>query len=472
MLPYTRHFGPARIFINRNGWLLAAVAVGTVAYASMVALHQQTGTLRAGTTPATVMAYTVAFAGYVAAIVGTERRRGLPLTLIFAVGIGFRVLLLFTTPTLSDDVYRYMWDGYVATHGVSPYAHPIDSPALDGLDTPQRALANNAWMASPYLPAAQYLFALLAWVSPAGPVLFQLTMVGLDLLNGMLLVGLLRIVGLPGYRVLLYFWNPLIVVEVAHGAHVDTWMILLTLLAVWFTTAPRAPRSFKLLAPLALALATLTKPLPVLLLPVLFWRWRVWQLALYAATVILLLLPAGLSAGWGLIGPLDGTGLFGAIRIYSAQWIFNSGIFYVLQQGLATLGMAQPTVAAKLVVGAVIALLLPAVWLKSRRAGNLRTEFRWIAVPLMAYILLTPTLHPWYLMLLLVFVPFLSPHPTESRQRWWSLLPWLYFSWALALSYLTYLNPLDFSELAWVRHVEWWPALALLALWLARRTTL
>jgi len=200
-----------------------------------------------------------------------ERRAGLSLKFIFVGAILFRLLLLITVPTLSDDVYRYMWDGYVANYGVSPYAYPLDSPVLDYLDTPQRALANNPWMASPYLPAAQYLFAGLAWFNPASPRLFQLTMVLLDIMIGVLLVKLLQLVNLPTYRVLLYLWNPLVVVEVAHGAHIDTWMVFLILGSLWFTFSPNASLFYSYLAPVLLALATLTKGLPALLLAVLFW---------------------------------------------------------------------------------------------------------------------------------------------------------------------------------------------------------
>ncbi|RME65301.1 MAG: hypothetical protein D6790_02055, partial [Caldilineae bacterium] len=32
-------------------------------------------------------------------------------------------------------------------------------------------------------------------------------------------------------------------------------------------------------------------------------------------------------------------------------------------------------------------------------------------------------------------------------------------------SYLTYLDPLDFRELEWVRNIEWRPTLGLLAVW-------
>jgi hypothetical protein len=89
-----------------------------------------------------------------------------------------------------------------------------------------------------------------------------------------------------------------------------------------------------------------------------------------------------------------------------------------------------------------------------------------MAISLIAYLLLTPTVHPWYALLLLVFLPFLPPAANEPRRYWLAVLPWLYLSAALPLSYLTYLDPHDFRELEWVRQTEWLPALALLLVWI------
>jgi hypothetical protein len=360
-----------------------------------------------------------------------------------------------------------MWDGYVANNGVSPYAYPINSPALDYLDTPQRAQANNAWMASPYLPAAQYLFASLTRLFPPTPLSFQMAMVLLDLFNGVLLVRLLRIAGLPDFRVLIYLWNPLVVVEVAHSAHIDTWMIFLALLALWFTFALHPRRWFGYLAPITLALSTLTKGLPVLFMPVLFWRWRWWQLGLYGLVTVGLLLPTGRTAGWGLTGPLNGTGVFGALRIYSIHWNFNSGLSHALQVTLTGWDVTPAEEWAKLIVGVLMGLVILAVWLSAWAVKTPRKYLRLMAVPLMAYILLTPTVHPWYLLLLLALCPFLSPAPGESRWRWLAVAPWLYLSGVLALSYLTYLDPQNFRELEWVRNIEWWPVWGILVIWIA-----
>jgi hypothetical protein len=65
-------------------------------------------------------------------------------------------------------------------------------------------------------------------------------------------------------------------------------------------------------------------------------------------------------------------------------------------------------------------------------------------------------------LILIAFLPFLPPGQKESRVRWLHTLPWLYLSGALALSYLSYINPLQPGELEWVRLVEWLPPLVLL----------
>lgn len=127
---------------------------------------------------------------------GRDRRRTWPL--ILALAILFRITLLFTTPsTLSDDVYRYIWDGRLVNAGANPYAYAVNSPLLDPFDSAQRALVNHNWMASPYLPAAQAFFAIVYRLAPDSPLAFQIAAVLLDLLTGWLVIDLLRRLDLP-----------------------------------------------------------------------------------------------------------------------------------------------------------------------------------------------------------------------------------------------------------------------------------
>jgi hypothetical protein len=212
-----------------------------------------------------------------------------------------------------------------------------------------------------------------------------------------------------------------------------------------------------------LALATLTKVLPVLTIPVLFWRWSWRQWLVYVVSVVALLLPSGLRAGWGLTGDLNGTGVFGALRIYSSQWKFNSGIFHWLEGYLLRHGVSDSLFIAKLVVFGLMGSVLLIVWLVARKRGGIRPNLRLMSVPFMAYIVLTPTVHPWYTLILVAFLPFLTPGDDESRRLWLLVLPWLYLSGALIFSYLTYLDPQNFGELEWVRQLQWIPVLTLLA---------
>lgn len=451
-------------------WLIIAAAVSLIAYSGLVLTDLRFGSLRAAQTPATVGWFLMAFIAFLFFIYLNEKQP-LPSRWIWIGAIAFRAILLFTTPTLSDDVYRYLWDGHVAVNDVSPYAFAIEDSTLDYLDVPQRQLANNTWMASPYLPAAQLIFWSTAAFFPLRPLVLQLSMVAFDLAAGWLIIRLLTLAQLPTRRVVLYLWNPLVIVEVAHGAHIDAWMILLTLAAVAITLRPARfwPSSGaanlrwqSFLAPLLLALATLTKILPVLLLPVLFWRWTWPQRVAYGILSIIILLPFGITAGWGLTGELDGTGLFGALRIYGDQWNFNSGIFFWLERYFQTSGVPNETAVAKGVVAALLLSWLINVWLTSRSLDEPRATIRRLSFPLIGYVLLTPTFHPWYLLFLLSFVPFLPPADGEPMRRWWSAVPWIYLSGTLVFSYLTYENPLNFGERPWVRLLEWGPTIMLL----------
>lgn len=463
--------------VRRQAVLLLLIAVSLAAYGGMVALHLVHGTLRGAFTPQFVGCYTLAFAAFVGLLLWVEKGGAVALPLAWAAAVLFRLVLLFTTPTLSDDVYRYLWDGRVANHGLSPYAYPVASPALDSLDLPLRTLVNHPDLASPYLPVAEALFRGLTWAFPLRPSTLQGAMVLLDLATALLLARLLAIAALPRRRILLYLWHPLVIVETAHGAHVDAWMLFLTVLAVWLALAPArnaTPRQRWLppwqptLPAITLALATLTKPLPLLLVPVFLPRWRWRGLLLYGGMILLLLLPAGLAAGWGLVGPMDGSGLFGALRIYTRYWSFNSGVYHWLEAAFRQLGAVQPDAWARRLVALALLASLVVVWRLARRRTSSLSTLRLMAVPFMAFVLLTPTLHPWYLAVLLAFLPFVAPANSEAPVRWLHLAPWLYLSAAIALSYLTYLDPLNFQELAWVRAVEWWPTWALLLIDLRR----
>lgn len=114
-----------------------------------------------------------------------------PVRTIWIVAILARVIMLGTTPSLSNDVYRYLWDGHLLHLGISPYAEPVNSPRLDAYSTPLRQNVNHAEMASPYLPAAQAYFWFMEWIAPQQVKVTQLAATLFDLLTGLLILQIL-----------------------------------------------------------------------------------------------------------------------------------------------------------------------------------------------------------------------------------------------------------------------------------------
>ncbi len=78
--------------------------------------------------------------------------------------------------------------------------------------------------------------------------------------------------------------------------------------------------------------------------------------------------------------------------------------------------MPDPTDSAKLAMAALMGLTWLGVWIWAWRQPGIRSTLRAAAVPFMAYIVLTPTVHPWYILILLAFLPFLPPGKEEPRE--------------------------------------------------------
>lgn len=444
--------------LTKHWGLAAAAAVSTTAYVALVVIDQRHGTLRAEHVPSSIVWYLVAFGGFGIAVWWNERspidRRWL-----WAVPIIFRLLLLFTEPTLSDDVYRYLWDGHLVAEGVNPYAHVINAAELDPYEIPARRLANNPTLSSPYLPAAHGVFGFAAAVLPSEPLTMQGVMTLFDLGAAVLVTKLLSFAGLPARRVLLYLWNPLVIIETAHGAHLDALMIFLTLAALTLAFRPNGGRRqglSRLASPFVFGLAVLTRPIPILLAPVLFWRWTWPQRLVAAGTAIALVVPFGFgSSGFGLSSDASGRGVFGSARVYSQDFRFNAGIAHWLEANVSRS-------ATSIIVAIAMALIGGATWLLARRATSTQSLLRLATLPLMGYVVLTPVLHPWYLTIVLTMLIFVTPSDREGSDRWLLLAPWFYLAAASPLSYLTYRDPDAFGEVTWVRLVEWYPTLALL----------
>lgn len=440
---------PERRFGRRlplAGALLLAALLPLLAFGSLVG---------PGVVPFLVC-FTAAGLAYVLALLRLRHEQP-SLRLIWGFALLFRLVLVLTPVSLSDDVYRYIWDGHLLAAGQNPYAEPVNSPDLDAYDTPLRARVNFDWMATPYLPAAQAYFALVETLAPQNPFAFQLGALALDLASGWLIAVLLPSLSIAPKAVLVYLWNPLVVVEFAHGAHVDALMVFFVLLALWALF-----RRWWVLSALALAGGVLVKGWPALLAPLFARRWGWRGLAVFGLSAALPLAAFAVGAGWGLTGPADGRGVFGAVRIYSVMWEFNSGLYAWLARLLTPGGARLLALAAPALAGLALGWLnVPARGVDAPAAR--RSLARWSAMPFGLYLLLSPTVHPWYLALVLALLPFFWPADGESRsiRRW--IWPWVYFMFFEAFTYLAYSGAGAPAGLALIRTAAYLPFWGLLA---------
>lgn len=337
-------------------------------------------------------------------------------------------ILVFTRPTLSDDMYRYVWDGRVQAQGISPYRYPPNSPQLaylrDKLIFPS---INRPSVVTVYPPAAEAAYALIWRLWPDKVRWFQAVMAGSGLLAGILLVGLLGSLGRSPVRVLIYLWSPLLVFETAQAAHVDG-LVLPLLIGAWWARVKERDA----LVGFLLGIAAAIKFYPALILPFL---WRPnhprgrWTMPLFFMLAIALFyVPYVLTSGSLVLGYLPN---------YFQEKFNISPLVAALSNILDSLRLNAPNRLSLVAVGLLVVM---AIWAVLHPAPDAETAVRRCLWPIGVITLLSQDLFAWYMLWLLPLVAiFLEP----SCKRLWILqLPrvdawtgWWLFCGLVGLSY-------------------------------------
>ncbi|MHC4813607.1 MAG: hypothetical protein ACYTGW_02975 [Planctomycetota bacterium] len=341
------------------------------------------------------------------------------------IALALRVLVLPLEPALSDDIHRYVHEGNMVLQGENPY---VVAPAqvAPELRLPGWDRINHPDLPAAYPPAVQYGLALAVWIHPA-PLTMKLLFGALDLLTFVALWFWLPRLGLCRTRAVVYGYCPLVVLEFAGEGHSDSMAALFLVLALWAFTTSRP-----LWSSAGLAVATAAKLLPAVFLPFVCRR--------KPAALVPFVAVLGLLCAW-FIAP----GMFAGTAEYSSEWTGNASVFAVLHWGCRhLLDWIHITFDTKLwnlvyyphnVAKAPIVLLGLVVLFHCWR-------HRWplhqvVATFMVFFVACTPTLHPWYLVLL---VPFLCIYPN------WG---WLVFTATVFLAHEQV--PL------WLRIVEYLP---------------
>lgn len=321
---------------------------------------------------------------------------GLPAVVTLAVAL--RGLALLTQPQLSDDVYRYVWEGEVWRAGYNPFVSPPDDPALVGLRDEVWALVNHREVSSIYPPLAQALSVVLSF---GGVLAWKVAMGAADVGTAVVLWRRDRRAGL------LWALLPLGAVESAGSGHLEGAGVLCMVLAL-------GGRAWAAWA------GGMVKLLPgVLLLPLVRRRWWAW--IGWAALSVLVAAPI-LAAGEGAVRGFE---------TYRAIWAYNGSIYLVAK---AVLGEEVARRLLQIVGAAASAWILA----RSRDPGRIAV---WVTG---AFVILSPTVHPWY-----VLWPL-------AAALWNGLGAWEVLAALIPLSYVV-LGTYDAAASTWTEPM--WPKL-------------
>ncbi|MGK0384471.1 MAG: SAM-dependent methyltransferase [Bacteroidia bacterium] len=166
---------------------------------------------------------------------------------MIAVGMLLRCVYLLVFPELSDDFWRYLWDGMLIAEGASPYELLPANWAENGLSTSFGELLpmlNSPAYYSIYPPVLQFFFGLSAAISEGNPLLFVIVLrcfvLAAELGSMVLIWKLLKAWKMNTRNLMLYALNPLVIIEFSGSLHGEVFMILFLLLSLWFLTPPSA----------------------------------------------------------------------------------------------------------------------------------------------------------------------------------------------------------------------------------------
>ncbi|MGM0555469.1 MAG: hypothetical protein ACQEVA_03725 [Myxococcota bacterium] len=167
------------------------------------------------------------------------RRDKLELPHILAAAVVVRLALAFAEPLLSDDLFRYVWDGRVWASGTNPFVHAPSADALAHLrDSAIWPHINHPDIPTIYPPLAQMLFGVNGLLG-GGTALLKLLLLAAE---GAGLGAAWWWFGRRQERwtlvrdiFVIYALNPLVMVEVAWSGHVDVlaWTPMAVALVVW-----------------------------------------------------------------------------------------------------------------------------------------------------------------------------------------------------------------------------------------------
>ncbi len=351
-----------------------------------------------------------------------------------ALGLVARFVSIVGFPNLSDDIYRFYWDGYLCSTGQNPFLRlPSELNHTEIISDYMKESIyphlNSKDYFAIYPPFAQLVYGLAVKIS--GDSLYAFNwIVGIIILfaeAGTLYVALklLPLLGFPQKNILLYSLNPLVILESCGNLHFEPVMVFFFLMAVWTLHRKRYFRFgyFFVLSILSKLFTTVFYPL--------FCRRLGWKKFILLSIMISI----GLVIGFA---PFLSTAMIermgSSLDLYVRHFEFNASIYYLLREvGYWIKGYNMIAFIGPLLASAFFIFLgmMYAVQYINDRGILLRSLFIFSV-----YLLLSPIVHPWYIILLVSLCLF-------TRY----IYPWVW-SYLVFLSYSAYMTPVYKENMA------------------------
>jgi len=364
------------------------------------------------------------FAIYLWLIYG-ERSKSEVLFLIL-VGVVARLVLLPAFPLLSDDIYRFIWDGRLITQGQNPFnylpTYWMESNGSElGLNKNLFDSLNSPEYFTIYPPICQSIFAISQWMAGTSifgaAVVFKTFLIGFELGSLYFIYKILNFLKLPIKNILFYALNPLIIIEISGNLHFEGAMIFFFTLSIWLMLSKKWITSA-----IAFSLSVASKLLPLMFLPFILnyygWKKGLKYCTLVGICSILYFLP--------LLSTTFIQNFSTSLDLYFQKFEFNASIYYIgraigeWKKGyniIATLGPALGITTLMGIIGLAV----------MKKVTTVPSLLQGFLLAFTIYLFLGTTIHPWYLsipILLSCFTKFRFP------LLWSGLIMFTYFNYS------------------------------------------
>lgn len=324
---------------------------------------------------------------YFAALYALEHSRAhrAAVWIVIAGALLFRLTLLPLKPSLSNDPYRYHWDGVAQLAGYNPYLVSPDKLAIGMRITPNGHRLPAHQIPNIYPPLAELAFRAAARLFPS-TVAFKLPFFLSDVLSVFLLAACLWRYAKREFRLAVYAWNPLVIFEFSGTGHSDALAIVAVLAAILIV------RQRIVTSTLALAAATLLKVFPIMLFPLWLRRagwprtWKSWAAAAGSAALALACFWPYRAAFWQIPKTM---------RYFVHYWQNNNASLWAVLRAFS----GMPAWASGIGEGTVVGI---ALWAAARRLEPERAAYLIFG----AILLFTPNAYPWYFTWMIPFLCF------------------------------------------------------------------